>query len=215
MFRIPLESRRSAGVLCVCLLVGSVLSGIATTLQAGYALQVFGGVEYIPRILALSIPRVSAPHVAAMSACFALVAWAHRSGPGGTLGTWRARLCLPLAIVPVAALPAAVLTFIVSFGTAVTIFGLTRATFAAGVLQAASASDVAHGLTKAGVYGAMLGAGAAAAARVVARAQLRLRWKLALAWLAMGLLMALVDLGIDSSPTGDAPTATPIELVEP
>ena len=196
-------SRRAVGVFCSWLLIGSTISGTVTTLQAGYALRAFGSADYIPRILALAIQRVIAPHIAALSVCFALVAWAHWSGPRGALGAWWIRLGLSFVIVPMATFPAAALTLFASFGAAAGMFGLTRATFTAGLLQAASTSDVVHGLTKAGVYGVVLGAAAAAGASTVARKSLRLRWKLALAWLVMALVLALVDFGMDPGATED------------
>ncbi len=208
------EPRLAVGVLCTWLFIGSAISGTVTTLQAGYALRAFGSIEYIPRIQALAISRVIAPHIAAISACFALVAWAHWSGPRGALGTWWMRLALSFAIVPMATFPAATVTLSASFGTAAVMFGVTSATFAAGLLQEASTSDVIHGLAKAGVYGVVLGAAAAAGTTVVARKSLRLRWKLALAWFVMVLVLALVDFGLDPAATGDD-AANPLELVKP
>jgi hypothetical protein len=195
--RVSAETRFAATVFCAWLICGSILSGVVNTLQAGHALQAFGAVDRIPDIMAVAIPRVSAPHLAGVSAGVAFVVWTDRGGPSAPVGRWRARLWLPLTTIPLAAVLAAPIVLFASFVTAARVFGITRAAFVAGVKQAALIDDLEHGLVKAGSYALVLGVAAALVGPALARVKARLRWKIPLTVLAISVAMGLVDLGLD------------------
>lgn len=195
--RISAETRLAMIVFGAWLIVGSILSGVVSTLQAGHALQTFGAVSRIPDIMVVAIPRAIAPHLAGVTAGVAFIVWTDRRGAGAPLGRWRARLCLPFTIVPLAAALAAPVALLASFVTAARVFGVTRAAFVAGVKQAALIDDLEHGLVKTGNYALVLGLAAALTGPALARAKARLRWKIPIAVLAISLAMGLVDLGLD------------------
>ena len=55
----------------------SVLVGAATTVQFSFGLAKFGGLEYLPRVLVLSMSRVFGTGVSASASLFALLVWTH------------------------------------------------------------------------------------------------------------------------------------------
>lgn len=199
-------------VFCGWVVASSIASGVAGALEAGFGLQKFGGLEYVPRILALETLRVTAPRLAAISACFASVAWAHRRGPGASAGTWRFRLWLPFAFVPIATPLAMVVALVASGGAMRVVFGLSSATFGAALLETASAADVAHGLLTAALHAVVLGALAAGAGTVLSRAKPRLGWKLVIVWTAAALIFPFSQVGIDAVWPHSSPLPDPRQL---
>lgn len=189
--------RFAAIVFFACLGVASIVSGAASALRTGYALATFGGESFIPGFLLIETLRVRAAHIAAMSTCVAWIAWIHRSGPGAPLGRWRIHAWLPFAFVPVAAVLATFGALLAGGGVAAAMYGMTRATFAAGVARMATPADAIHGLAKASIYGLILGALAVTVAPMLGRAKLRLRWTLIFAWFMTGLFLAILDVGLD------------------
>lgn len=59
----------------------SVVVGIINTAQFSFGLAKFGGLEYAPRVLILSVVRVMGPGVSTAAALYALVVWTHELDP--------------------------------------------------------------------------------------------------------------------------------------
>jgi hypothetical protein len=74
-----MESTKSWWGYSVWLTLLAVLTSVALTLQTGFALSKFGGIELVPRITTLSIIRVQAQGVVFSAALFAWISATHDS----------------------------------------------------------------------------------------------------------------------------------------
>jgi|SRR6478752_108284 len=59
----------------------SILLGVVITVQFGFGLAKFGGLEYAPRALALSVVRSLGGGVSVAASLYALLVWTHRLDP--------------------------------------------------------------------------------------------------------------------------------------
>lgn len=71
----------------------AIISGATVTAQAGFGLEKFDGLEYVPRVSALSVVRELGPGAATAAVLFALVTWAHPLSSVKSDHTFRRLFC--------------------------------------------------------------------------------------------------------------------------
>lgn len=102
----------------------SLLAGFGLVVQIGFGLRKFGGLEYIPRILALSAVRTIGGGVVAAASLYALLAWTHHASPADIRRNLR-RAVPPTLGFSVLALPLTVaLTLIAGLATGTLVYGV-------------------------------------------------------------------------------------------
>jgi hypothetical protein len=152
----------------------SLVSGSASALRAGYALQVFSAESRIAGIVAIGALRIGAAHVAASAASVALVAMTHRrpsTSPGsqGSKMPWQIYAAVPFA-TPIAAC----VMSIAGVGVATLGFNVTPGSSWEEIRRITLLADPLHGLVVACLFAMILGVTAAAASSQF----LAIRWGL-------------------------------------
>jgi hypothetical protein len=185
-----IDIRSGAKAFGAWLLGASLVAGVSTALQTGYALSAFSAESRISGFLAVAAFRVLSAHVAAAAASVAIVVGMCPASSAGAKR--RAPLWLFHAAVPLATPIAACTMILAGVGVGTLVYGLTARTSLESVLEIARASDVFHGVAWASAYALILGAMCA----IVDPRRLPMRGRLAVriivAVLATGLVTALV-----------------------
>lgn len=134
----------------------AAVSASIITFQSGFGLRKFGGLEYVPRLLALALVREMGPGAATSAALIGLVHWTHRYDVDqlrSCLGQVRARGYLgSIVMLPVATLVA----LASSFSTAFVVYGITWATYSSGMAETLAMADFAVALGGTFVSGLIL-----------------------------------------------------------
>jgi len=143
-------------------------------------------------IIALSLARLHAPHVAALSTCIALVIHLHRSPRIERVE--RRAIWLALASLPVGTIAIDVIGSSIGVLAGVLAFQVPVGVSAQGIGDLVRAGDVGYGFGHACVYGVVLGAvGSIGFPLIAKRARWRLFLKIALVWAVAGASCAVVD----------------------
>jgi phospholipid/cholesterol/gamma-HCH transport system permease protein len=174
---------------------GSLVAGAASSIQFAYGLTRFGGIDYVPRVIALSALREYAPSGAFGLTCFTAVTVVHRAsrsapGPLETDG-WRI-LILGWSIVLLYPVNVACIV-LGATGVGSWFYALPAASFVAWSRESAYASDVAAGAFKTAVYGVIAMLLLPRALSIVSASRRGLALKLVLSWLAMQVIYVVVD----------------------
>lgn len=134
----------------------AVLSGVATTLQAGFGLSAFDGLEYLPRVTSLEIVRVLAGGAANAGTVLAIVQWAHPCESAQLRNSWRPTMIHGVLAIVVVSPVVALLALLSSFVVAAAAYGITWYAFLGGVQRTVTAGDCIFGLVETTVSGIVL-----------------------------------------------------------
>lgn len=187
----------AALTLCASLAIMSTMSGMTSALQAGYGLGKYGGLGLVPRLLALEIPRESAPRIAGVSACLSFAAWAHRRSPTPELlrgpHAW-----VPFLVVPVAFVVAAPVAVLAGAATSAMAHDVAAMDFIRSVVEVARAEDLLYGLLRSIVFAIVLRVTAGIVVRKLPIERRPLWSTLALTWLGAVALLTILGLGFEA-----------------
>lgn len=169
----------------------AVLSRVVMTLQAGFALSRFRGLDSVPRVTSLSATRGLTGGAASAGAVLAIVHWSHHREPAqlrkwlrpilirGVLGT--------IAITPVVAVVALTSSFIAAAGA----YGVALTTFLRGLQQTVTAGDCVVALIGATASGLIVVPIIGFLLPVLARTHWSLAAKLFTIWLGLFVVGAM------------------------
>lgn len=173
----------------------AAIFGAAVTLQVGVGLYKFGGSQYLPRVVALSIVREGGAGTTASAAVLALVNWSHHHRPTELRRFWRPAFLRGLLGVAIVFPIATTLALASSFGVGLSVYGIDWTTFSSGAARTVSSSDLAVGFAEAVVSGLVLVPLASFLLPTIARLAWNLPLKLAATWsglFAIGVLSRAV-----------------------
>jgi hypothetical protein len=134
-----------------------VCVGCVEAVQFGFGLQRFGGLEYVPRVVVLSMVRANGPAIALSAACYAALFVFHRSRADVPAAA-RARTGLFVAGAVLLVSPlATVLGTIGSAFALAAVYGQSVAEFGASAKETLLWSDVRAGIVLTAAYAAAAG----------------------------------------------------------
>jgi hypothetical protein len=166
---------------------GSLLVGVVSAFQFAYGLTRFGGVDYVPRVIALSALRVEAGSAAFGLTCFTAVTVVHRASRKAPVEAavdgWRIPF---LGLLILVLYPVNVACIVLgAVGVASWFYELPAAKFVASAWQTAWPSDLAAGVIKTAVYSVIAMLLLPRALTVLSASRRGLALKLFLSWLAL------------------------------
>ena len=171
----------------------STVSGAAVTMVAAHGLSPFGGLEFVPRVVGLSITRELCARMAPSASALALVHWAHSVGieqlqPELRRATGRevsgALFALPGVVVG---------AFISSLVVARFAYAIRCKTFVFGVLGTLAPLDPLVGVASTLVSACLLGLLLLPVLPILTRSRWPLFIKLALGWLCLCLFNGILS----------------------
>ncbi|HET9931540.1 MAG TPA: ABC transporter permease [Polyangiaceae bacterium] len=161
-----------------------LLAGAVTAVQSAHGLAKFGGLEYAPRVCALSVVREIAPASGTGAAVIAAVAWAHRVGTNSAASHLRS-LYARFAVVSVGAFPFAAFVATVSSASVLAWHGISVVASWALAANVVAMSDVAAGLLLSALH-ALVALGLTRVGLIrLTRSSWGLGRKLSVAWAAL------------------------------
>lgn len=165
-----------------CALLGA-LSGFAMTIRFGSAFSRFGGLEYLPRLIWLSVVREWGASVATSAAVLALVTWAHRFDLDHLERCLRSVLLRGFFAAFVALPLVTLVALATSFVTGLGVYGIDWRTFSSASMQPLRPMDWVVGLESATIGATFTALTAWLFLPLLARSGWRLPAKLAVTWL--------------------------------
>jgi phospholipid/cholesterol/gamma-HCH transport system permease protein len=172
-----------ARILRLALVIGAAFGigiGCVEAIQFGFGLQRFGGLEYVPRVVVLSLVRADGPAIALSAVCYAALFVFHRSRadvPAAAAARARTGLFVAGGVLVVSPL-ATVLGTMASALTLAAVYGHGVAAFAASVRETLLWSDVVAGIVLTAAYAAAAGLFVPRLAPRLGRAKLHFALKL-------------------------------------
>jgi len=198
--RAPIEAQSArprsppdARMLRMALVLGAAFGlgvGCVESLQFGFALRRFGGLEYVPRVVVLSLLRVVGPFIALSATCCAAVFVFHRAGADAPI-SGRSRTGILVAGTVLFLFPLA--TLLGTLGSALVhlaVYAQSTSAFVGAVGETIRWSDVGAGAALTAAYAVGAGIGVPLLAPRMGRSRFHVVLKLA----AVFVVLALVHL---------------------
>lgn len=176
----------------------ATINGVTVTVQAGFGLEKFGGLEYVPCVSAISVVRELGPGAATAAILFALVTWSHPL----SLHDIRSQLpptILRALLLALLSLPGALgVAVTASFLTGWAVFDISWSPFCTAATKTLVLDDLVAALTSFGANAIVVGAMAWATLPRLAQVKWSLFRKIASAWVAL-LALRLLFSGLEAA----------------